>query len=158
MKTLGIIIDQQFASDAQCAALLAKSRTRQSILTNIAHRKWGVETAVPRITHDALINRLLRYGMNILGSCLPEDLIDKLDVHVINPAARRITGLDAKARIEVLHFLAGAHTYKNLYTCHAASFMRSALMANGSQIRTRFQQDLCALLNTETFKQTRKEI
>ena len=91
---MGLVIDQQFILDAQCSALLAKSRTRRSIFANIAHRLWGMETAILRITHAALVNSLLRYGVNITGSCSPDDLINNLGAHGINPAARRIDGLN----------------------------------------------------------------
>ena len=158
IKVLGIIIDKLCTLDAQCAVLMAKARTRQSVPTNIAHRKWGMETTILRITHDALVNSPMRYGMNSIGSCMPEDLVNKLDVHIINPSARRISGLDANARIEVLHFLAGTHSYNNLYVCHTASFMHSDLMAQGCQIQRRIRRELCALFQTSTLDQTRGKI
>ena len=150
LKVLGITIDRHFTFDSHCSALLAKSRTRQGILSSVAHRGWGLETAVLRITHDALVTSLLRYGLNILGSTMPEDLINRIDVLVINPAARRITGLETHTRIEVLHFLAGTQSYRNLYVCHSASFLHSSMMVPGSQIRTRLEGEIKAMLKTST--------
>ena len=129
---------------------MAKSRARQGILASISHRKWGLETTVLRMTHEALVNSLLRYGLNITGSGMPEDLVNRLDIHVINPAARRITALSSHARIETLHFLAGTLSYRNLYLCQAASFFHSTLLAQGSQIQARIGDELCGQLEVGT--------
>ena len=150
LKVLGIIIDRHFTFDSHCTALFAKSRTRQGIMASVARRGWGLETAVLRITHDALITSLLRYGLSVLGSCVPDDLINRIDVLVINPAARRITGLESHARIEVLHFLAGTQSYRNLYICHLATFLHSSLMVPESQIQTRLRGEINAMLRTST--------
>ena len=115
--------------------MLAKSRVRQGILASISHRKWGLEATVLRMTHEALANSLLRYGLNVMGSCMPEDLINSIDVHVVNPAARRISGLSSHTRIEALHFLAGALSCRNLYIGHTASFLHSALLAQEARYR-----------------------
>ena len=37
IRFLGVVIDRHFVMDDHCAALLAKARTRQGILTNIAN-------------------------------------------------------------------------------------------------------------------------
>ena len=116
-------------------------------MAGVAHRKWGLETTVLRISSDAIISSLLRYGLTVLGSGLPEDLVNKIDVQIINTTARRITGLHPSTRIEILHFLAGTHTYKNLYIRHCANFLHSTLTAHGSHIQTRMRGELGELLN-----------
>ena len=151
MKVLGITIDRHFTFDSHHSALLAKSRTRQGILSSVAHRGWGLETSILRITHDALVTSLLRYGLNILGSSMPDDLVNRIDVLVINPAARRITGLETHTRIEVLHFLAGTQSYRNLYICHTAQFLHSSLLVPEGQIQARLKGELNAMLHTTTY-------
>ena len=68
-----------------------------------------------RITHDAIITSPLRYGLVVFGSCCPDDLANRVDTAIINTAARRISGLPLSTRIEVLHFLAGTRSSRNLY-------------------------------------------
>ena len=63
---------------------MAKSRVQQGILARIARRIWGLETSLLRVATDAVVTKLLRYGMAISGPRVPEDLICKLDVQVIN--------------------------------------------------------------------------
>ena len=146
IKILGITFDRHFTFDEHFDLLQAKARTRQSIMAGVAHRKWGLETSILRISSDAIITSLLRYGLLVLGSSFPEDLIHKVDVQIINTTARRITGLHPSTRIETLHFLAGTHTYKNLYIRHSASFLHSSLTAYGSQIQARIRDELGAIL------------
>ena len=140
IKILGLTFDKHFTFDTHYESLIAKARMRQSIMAGVAHRKWGLETAILRISSDAIITSLLRYGLTVLGSGLPEDLINKIDVQIINTTARRITGLHPSTRIEVLHFLAGTSTYKNLFIRHCGSFMHSAPTASGSQLQTRLRR------------------
>ena len=96
-------------------------------MARAAHSSWVLGTPILRVTHDALISILLRYGLAVLGSCAPDDLINRLETQVINIASRRITGLPINARIEALHFEAGTHSMRNLYPTHCAIFLRNAL-------------------------------
>ena len=111
-----------------------------------------------RMTHEALVNSLLRYGLTILGSCMPEDLVNTIDVCVVNPAASRITGLGSHTRIETLHFLAGTLSYRNLYVCHTASFLHSTLLAQGGQVQGRLQREIGAHLAISSAELQIKEV
>ena len=93
IKVLGVPIDRHLAPGDHCKAISAKSRVRQGTLASISHREGGLETAAPPMTHEALVNSLLRYALNAARSGTPEDPIRRLDVNVTEPAARRSTGL-----------------------------------------------------------------
>ena len=58
--------------------------------------------SILKATHDAVISSLIWYGLLIFGSCLPEDLVNRLDVQVINSAARRISRHPMTTRVETL--------------------------------------------------------
>ena len=152
IKILGIRIDDHFSMDAGVEDLLARSQLRQGILAKLARTTWGLETSVLRITHDALISSILRYGLTIVGSCCPDDLANRIDVAIINVAARRVSGLPLSTRIEVLHFISGTHSYRNLYVQHCAVFLHQCLQGHDSQIRYRLVQEL-----QETYQTTRLE-
>ena len=66
----------------------------------------ALETDILCVTHDALIVSLLRYGLAVAGSCVPDDLLTRMEAHIVNTASRRITGLPVFTEIETLHFLA----------------------------------------------------
>ena len=89
---------------------------------------------------------------------MPEDLVNRLDAHVITPAARRITGLGFHTRAETLHFPARTMSYRNLYLCHTAGLLHSTLLAQGSQIQTRTRNELCEQLEVETLRLRTTEV
>ena len=89
---------------------------------------------------------LLRYGVIVTGSCLPDDLVNRLDTAVINTAARRINGLPLSTRIETLHFLSNTHSMRNMYVQHCALFVRRTLQTPNSTIEARKNREIGALL------------
>ena len=78
----------------------ARTKICQSAQAAAAHRKLGLATAVLRITRDAVLTSVLRYGLALLGSRLPEDLAGKVDVQIVDVAARRLAYRRPSARIE----------------------------------------------------------
>ena len=99
------------------------------------------------MTHDALITSVLRYGLGVLGSRPPDDLMNKIELRVANVASRRITGSPCITRVGALRFVAGARSARNLYWQHCGHFLHSALLRNDSGIRHRVRQELRALLH-----------
>ena len=92
VKVLGVLLDSHVTLDEHFRALMSGAQIRQGILTRVARMTWGLDTGVLRATHDALITSLLRYGLTLTGSCLPDDLLNKLDTRVVNIAARKLRG------------------------------------------------------------------
>ena len=79
--------------DARVGGLVAREHVRQGVRVWVAERTRGLEAPVLRITHDAPVASLLRYGLVIAGSRWPGALANKIDAMMINAAARRIAGL-----------------------------------------------------------------
>ena len=94
--------------------LLANPRIRQGLLARVAHSTWDLAAPVLRLTRDAVILRLLRQGLTILGSCVPGGSVSEIDVQIVNTAARRTSNLPKSARIESLRFPSGTHSHLNL--------------------------------------------
>ena len=93
----------------------------------MARTPWGVDTTVLKVTHDALITSILRYGLVLTGSGLPDDLL--------NMASRRITGLPFFRRVEALHFISGTRCLRNLYSQHCGVFLHSILLSHDSGLQ-----------------------
>ena len=142
VKVLGINLDRFMTLDTHCVEHRKKAQMRLGILARISRRKWGLETGVLQIMHDTIVTSLLRYGLVVMGSCLPPDLVNKIDVCVVNVAARRITGLDSSVRIESLHFLAATSSYQNLYILHRAKVVGAILRAEGSSAKNRREKEI----------------
>ena len=149
VKILGVTLDNDFTLDDHMQTTMAKAQLRQAILSKVANTRWGLGHTVLSVTHDALVSSLLRYAMVITGSCYPGDLVDRVDVAIINTAARKISGLHYSTRLEVLHFLAGTNLFRNLYSHHCALFVHRALCASDSGIRSRLAKEICAILQME---------
>ena len=145
VKILGITFDRHCVFDTHIEGLISKECLRQGVLARVSHTTWGLETSILKATYDAVISSLIRYGLLILGSCLPEDLANRLDVQVINTAARRISRLPMTTRVETLHFISGPHSFRNLYVIHCAQFAHSALSSHGSPTQARIKREICAI-------------
>ena len=98
-----------------------------------------------RVTHDAIITSLSRYGLAVVGSCCPDGTANRMDPAIINTAARRISGLPVSARIEVLHFLAGTHSFRNLYIRRCAASLHQVLLSYDGAARKRLVADILAI-------------
>ena len=136
--------------DDHFTSLTTRAQIRQAILRRIGNANWGVEVGVLRITADSIIGSLLRYGSVVFGSCMPPDLIRKIDTQVINVAARSICAADRSMRIETLHFLTGVHNFRNQYLVRCALMLDSILRASNSGIRGRIVAELCRLRKITT--------
>ena len=152
MRVLGVQLDTYGSLDDQLLVILARAQVRQGLLARAAHSSWGLETDVLRVTRDALIVSLLRYGLVVVGSCVPDDLMTRMDVHIVDTASRRITGLPVFLRVEALHFLAQTQSMRNLYIRHCAEFLHAVMGSNGSGIKKRIEAELCAIFQVETLQ------
>ena len=150
VKMLGVVFDNWLSLDGNNLAVIHRAQIRMGALAKIARATWGIEAIVLRMTHDAIIVSLPGYGLVVTGSCLPPDLIGRMDTHIVNKVARRIGGLGRNTRIQTLHFLAGAMTFRNMYVLHCAEFFDAALRAFGSTIAARLRKELEAILKADT--------
>ena len=110
IKILGVEIDSQFKLDEHFKSMITKAAVRECIPAKVANCHWELEVGVMHITHNAVINSMLRYALVVTGSTSPPDLVRRVDTQVINVAARKIGGISRTARIESLHFIMNAMT------------------------------------------------
>ena len=73
LEVLGITLDTHFPLDAPFERLLAWPRVRQSIPARIFRTTWRLDTMVLRVTRNALLTSILRYGLILTGSSFPDD-------------------------------------------------------------------------------------
>ena len=92
-----------------------------------------------RITADALVTSLLRYGLGTYGSGAYEQCLRKIDTCVVNVVARKVLGVGRSARLPILHATAGAQAMRNLYTQRCAELVDAALRASASSIQNRLK-------------------
>ena len=93
VKILGLTVDEYFASDERIKIMSAKAQVRQGILSKVAQRTWGLETAILGLTRDTLVTSLMYYAIVVVGSCEPGHLINRKDTTIVNIAARRVSRL-----------------------------------------------------------------
>ena len=150
IRILGVVFDTYLTLDDHHRGLVTRAQIRQAILRKIGNLRWGVEVGILRITTEAVIGSLLRYGSVIMGNCMPPDLLREIDTQVINVAKRRICGADRTIREETLHFLTVGHNTENRYVTKCALMVNSVLRATKSAIRDRVVTELCALRGVAT--------
>ena len=80
--------------------VLTEAPRRRGILRGVTHTSWGLEVGVLRMTHDAMIPSLLRYGVVLAGSCFPPALFRRINTQIVNIAARRAGRLRRTTRIQ----------------------------------------------------------
>ena len=143
------IFDPACALDGHFRTLTHRAQKRMGVSATAARTGWGLEAGGLRMTHGAAAASLLRYGLVIRGSCMPPDFTVKIDTHLTN-----VLGL---TRIEMLHFLASAMDFKNMYIIHCAVPMASALRAPRSTIAVRTGRGLAAVMGADTVDIERAE-
>ena len=115
IKILGLTFDRNIGFTSNIANTIAKTRMRQNILKRLGGCTWGAETNLLRVTHKAIIEGVVGYGIVAMGSGAYESELRRLDTCTLNPAARAITGVGPYARLITLHSMAGTISIHNLY-------------------------------------------
>ena len=73
LKILGVTFDADLNFPQQVAHTLDGARMRLAISARVAGTSWGLKAGMLRLTHDALVVGLLRYGLLARGSGTYED-------------------------------------------------------------------------------------
>ena len=133
-RVLGVQIDYLMTMDRQVGDQRAKALLRQGLLARASRQSWGLGTGLLRVTHSAVITSILRYGLAVLGSCMPPDLFDKLGTCVADVAARRVTVLLRRPRIGTLRIPAATQPYADLYVTHCAELADAGPRVEGSSL------------------------
>ena len=142
MRILGITLDPHLALGVLSRCLVSKALVRRSIFVRVARTSWGLDASVLRVTHDAFVSSLLRYGLVFTGSCSPGDLLNKIGAGIIDVASRRISGLPRITRIEALHAASGTFSIRNRYAQHCGNFLHLVPTSHASGIRERVPGEL----------------
>ena len=87
-----------------------------------------------RVTHKAIIESVVGYGIVAVGSGAYESELRRIDTCTLNPAATAITGAGSSARLITLHSTAGAVSVRNLYIQNCAKTMDRGKRAGGSSV------------------------
>ena len=97
----------------------------------------GLASGMLRLTHEAPLSTLFRYGRAIIGSDFPVGVARALNTRIANVAARSISGASRSARVAIPHATAGVHSAENLCFTHCALPLAGALRSHGSSIKER---------------------
>ena len=133
---LGTPFDCGLSSQKRLDCSLEKAKGRLAVLNGVAVAAWGLETSILRLTQDALLVSLHRYGILLLVSSLREKHFPSLESRLTDIASRRIAGAGRSARLLAPHTVAGIFSALNLYICNCAFGIDRAPRAHNSSTRT----------------------
>ena len=68
LKILGLLIGERFSFQEHFSNLIDRAKIRMGIISRVSGRAWGLETNVLRMTPNALVAGMLRYGLTITGA------------------------------------------------------------------------------------------
>ena len=122
--------------------MLNKLRKRKGVLAKVNNSRWGLENRVLAITVHSLIESILRYGLTVTGSAATMSDLDGINQSILNPEARRVTGVSISVRREALYTLADMKSVHNHYILKAANAMDRIMRAKGTQKQQHLQQYL----------------
>ena len=137
MEILGVTFDERLCFRAHIQRLLGRAKVRHSVMSKLARSSWGLETGVLRVTHEALLTSLIRYGMVATGSGAYESDFCLLQTRHANIAARRVLGIGRSARLGTLFATSNALSARNLYLRSCATMLDRCLRATDSSTTKR---------------------
>ena len=140
---LGTIFGDKFSFEKHYERAQEKSRVRAGITRRMAGRSWGLETAMLKLTGEALITSLLRFEKKTLA---------RVDANIANFIARLILGVRCTARSPVLHPVSGVMSIRNLYVQHCGALVDPAMRAACSSIRSRINGLRCREDKVQTWE------
>ena len=140
IKILGIIFDARMCFQIHINKMLSKAKIRQCLMSKLARCSWGIETGVPRVSQEALLASLSRYGLAVVGSGAYEKDLCFMEARHANIAARRILGVGRSARIGTMMAIAGTQSVHNLYIKSCAAMLDRCLRAINSSIGERMSR------------------
>ena len=135
VKILGVVCDAGLTFAEQIASVFERAKIRMAVLARVAGSSWGPETGMLRLTHEALLTSLVRYGWAVIGSGIHEERMLALNTRIVNVAARKVAGASRSERRGALHAAAGVLSAQNLLLMHCALSLDRTVRAYGSSIR-----------------------
>ena len=80
---LGVRFCRRVALGAHFREILTRYQHQRGNLSRRAGQSLGLDASVLRITHNAVVSSLVRYGLLVIGSCIPDDLANKIRADLI---------------------------------------------------------------------------
>ena len=120
----------------------SKAIRRRNIIRRVANSKWGLESRILAITTHALVESVINYGLTLTGSSISTDDMGRLDTMILNPIARRVTGVGYSIRREILFTLADIRSAQNHYLLKVANVADRILRAGGTQAQENMKRYL----------------
>ena len=157
-RLLGITFDDQFSFKEQYNRILSLAKKRLAIVTKVGGFSLGLETNMLRLTCEALVVSLLRYGLAIVGSGLSDMAMAGLDTCVPNIMARKISGVPRTAGVPVLRAVSGVLSAHNLFIQHCASTVDLGLRASGSTLQRLLNLWLCRIYGIRSWEADAQEL
>ena len=68
MRVPGLTLDMHHTQDEDYGIVISEAQMRQGVLGSAAKCKWGMDTGVLKMTHDAVITSILRNAFVVTGS------------------------------------------------------------------------------------------
>ena len=144
-RVLGVLVDDNLSFAHHIATLKTRCARRISVLRRISATTWGADFATLRAIYKAIVEGPLCYGLTAWGPFAAEETWHRLNIDVVHPGARAVTGLPRWTRIEALYRVAGLSSIQNLYAERCATRLdaleRTSLneAASNARLRTRPQ-------------------
>ena len=145
IKVLGVILDPSLSFEDHFTRIMDKAKVRMGVLAKLSGSKWGLETRMLRLTGQALIISLVRYGYILTGSGLSNLRMSQLNTRLLNILARKIVGTGPSARLPVLFSLAGILNSQNLYVQQCAESLNLILRATDSSAQDKLTRQLLTI-------------
>ena len=152
IRILGVLFDPLLAFRQHVQGLLSRARVRRSIMVSLSRSNWGLETGIPRTTHDALLVGLTRYGLVTVGSGIYETDFKALETRHTNIAARRVLDLGPTARLETLFSTADLISAHNLYLRGRATLLDRGFRAVDCSHQSRMDRWTRRVYGVETWR------
>ena len=133
LKLLGLSLDGCWAFHGHVESMLKELRVRMAAVRKVSNCTWGLENRVLATTVHALVESVINYGLTLTGSPISTDDLGRLDTMILNPVARRVTGVGYSIRREILFTLADIRSAQNHYLLKVANVMDRILRAGGTQ-------------------------
>lgn len=126
---LGLTFGNKLNYNQHTTDLMNKTKTRLNIIRILSGPQWGAGSLTLQVTTKALIISKLTCGITSYAITAANQNITKLMTHILNPAARMITGVTFPLRREIIITLAGIQNSHNLYIKLQAIMMDRAIRA-----------------------------
>ena len=136
-KLLGLTSDDVWSFNSHMSDAQRKMKLRMAILRKVCNSTWGLGNGILTKTAHALIESLFNYGLTAIGPAAPTDEFGSIDKKLLNPAARRVTGVGYSARREVIYPLTNIRSARNHYLLKVANVMDRTLRASRTQAQRR---------------------